>query len=187
MLIEQALERDRLLNERLDPLGAPRDAAGRAAWFDRQAGTRAPEAGKQELARLNEMAAQLEHDEIADRIDAQHRFEATAAEFMSSIDKTLATIAQHRGPGASDRSATRGGTVRQAKGRSSPRKCSRRSAGVWPWAIASPAVRRKSSVARRRAAVERAVIGAAFSGVVRLNGFEQRRPGPERHREHEFG
>jgi hypothetical protein len=87
--------REAAINERLDQLGAPADARGRAGWFERQAERARLEAGRQDVARLAEMVVQNQHDAIAEDIEKMRREReriAQCREDLARMDRAMADI-----------------------------------------------------------------------------------------------
>jgi len=85
---EAALERAR--NEHLDELGAPRDARGRAAWFDQRAEQARVDAARQVLATLAADKRDDEQARIAADVAADRRERERLADTQATLDGTLA-------------------------------------------------------------------------------------------------
>lgn len=87
-------ERERLLNEQLDAVGVPRDAHNAAAWYQRAADRSRLEAAQRDVARMDELAAEIEHDKIADQLAQTERDRALVAALTTALDETEALLSR---------------------------------------------------------------------------------------------
>jgi hypothetical protein len=83
-----------VIADRLFDLGVPTDPLGAAAWHERAAGQARLEAGRQDVARIVELAAAAERDAIQDRVDQVERDRARGAELLANIDAALADVTE---------------------------------------------------------------------------------------------